>query len=390
MPAIDLVIDGRPAVSVREKQVCSMFDVPPDEASKLHWKGDVPLDSRPWSVGLIVGPSGSGKSTVARNLFGRELDAKLEWNAHRSLIDDFGQEYSVEQISAALGSVGLNTIPAWLRPYEVLSNGEKFRADIARRLLELGDLCVVDEFTSVVDRQVAKIGSHAVQKHVRKQSGKRFVAVSCHYDIADWLQPDWVLEPATMTFAWRSVQPRPRLNVEIKRVPYCTWRLFAPYHYLTSDLNQSARCFAAHVDGRPVAFAGMIHFPHPTVGDIERCSRLVTLPDWQGLGLAFALIDTIARAYKAVGKRTRTYPAHPALIRSFDRASTWSMVKEAGTFQAASGKRARLKGEQRPCATFEWRGDALPRGDASRLLGSSESELSAMIKHQGKAARAQR
>ena len=89
-------------------------------------------------------------------------------------------------------AVGFNTIPAWLRPYGVLSNGEKFRVDLARRLLEGGDLIAVDEFTSVVDRQVAKIGSHAVQKWARGK-GRQFVAATCHYDLEDWLQPDWVL-----------------------------------------------------------------------------------------------------------------------------------------------------------------------------------------------------
>jgi ABC-type ATPase with predicted acetyltransferase domain len=76
---------------------------------------------------------------------------------------------------------------------------------LARALLEGGDQIVIDEFTGVVDRQVAKIGSDAVQKFIRKR-GKKFVAVTCHYDVIEWLRPEWMLEPATMTFQWRSVQ----------------------------------------------------------------------------------------------------------------------------------------------------------------------------------------
>jgi ABC-type ATPase with predicted acetyltransferase domain len=47
---------------------------------------------------------------------------------------------------------------------------------------------VVDEFTSVVDRQVAQIGSHAVPKLVRREERKPMVA-TCHYDVLDSLQP---------------------------------------------------------------------------------------------------------------------------------------------------------------------------------------------------------
>jgi hypothetical protein len=116
------------------------------------------------------------------------------------VIDDFAGTLSMEQVSSACQAVGFNTIPAWLRPFYVLSNGERFRVELARRLLELSDPIVVDEFTSVVDRQVAQIGAHAVQKYVRRNK-RKFVAVSCHYDIVDWLQPDWIFEPATMHFA---------------------------------------------------------------------------------------------------------------------------------------------------------------------------------------------
>ena len=238
----------------------------------------------------------------------------------------------MKDISTACQAVGFNTIPAWLRPYDVLSTGEKFRVDLARRLAESepGNVILVDEFTSVVDRQVAKIGANAVQKWVRRQGDRQFVAVSCHADIIDWLQPDWIIEPAERRFTWRSVQPRPHVEIEIAPVGYGAWQLFAPFHYLTADLNRTARCFAAFVDGEPVAFAGCLRRPHPKVRDIMGVSRLVTLPDWQGLGLAFVLVNALGGAYKAVGERLHTYPAHPALIHGFDRSPVWSLKQRPG------------------------------------------------------------
>jgi ABC-type ATPase with predicted acetyltransferase domain len=82
-----------------------------------------------------------------------------------------------------------------LRPFRVLSNGEQFRVTIARALAEQPELLVFDEFTSVVDRNVAKVASAAIAKAVRRRKQK-FIAVSCHHDIIEWLQPDWIYEPA--------------------------------------------------------------------------------------------------------------------------------------------------------------------------------------------------
>jgi ABC-type ATPase involved in cell division/GNAT superfamily N-acetyltransferase len=364
MQAIDIVVSSTIEPSARARQVSSMFDVPFQTTQTSSWKGSVPIDSRPWNVGLIVGPSGCGKSSILRNMFGQE--PIFPWS-DRALVDDFDKAASVEQISAALSSVGLNTIPAWLRPFGVLSNGERFRADLARRLLETDGVIVCDEFTSVVDRQVAKVGSYAVSKTVRKNA-RQFVAASCHYDIVEWLQPDWILEPSTMTFQWREVQKRPAIEVEIRRVGYDIWPLFAPFHYLTAELLRAARCFALFVDGRPAAFAGLLYKPisnrSKNITDIWGVSRLVTLPDWQGLGLAFVLADAIGSALKDTRRRLRTYPAHPSLIRAFDRSPLWSME----TAPTKVNPRSSLGFGGRPCAVFEYRGKSFGDVDRSRAF----------------------
>lgn len=364
---IDFSISTEISTTIRARQVQASFDVPERTEEQLSWQMDFPIEERPWLVGLIVGPSGSGKSTVMRHVFGGEKP--LEWKA-KSVIDDFSSTAAVADITEACGAVGFNTIPAWLRPFHVLSNGEKFRVELARRLLEEAAPVVIDEFTSLVDRQVAKVASHSAQKYARRLK-KQLVAVTCHYDVEDWLQPDWVLDVAKREFRWRALQRRPTIDVEIRRVPYSTWHVFAPFHYLTADLNPVAKCFAACVDGRPVALAGVLPFPHPTAHDIVRLSRLVTLPDWQGLGLAMVLSERLGAAYKATARRFRTYPAHRALIRSFAK-GPWKMVKKAGTFSADQGDKSTIGRKNfggRPCATFEFNGDAWPDAlEASALI----------------------
>jgi len=359
---------------MRARQVSAMFDVPATDKCRLEWKLDFPIEQQPWNVGLVVGPSGSGKSSVMKHVWGEM--PKLSWTG-ASVVDDFAKSLSISDITNACSSVGFNTIPAWLRPFHVLSNGEQFRVDLARRMLELEGDIVVDEFTSVVDRQVAQVGSHAIQKYARK-AGKKFVAVTCHYDVIEWLQPDWVLDMATRSFTRRVLQRRPPIEVTIKRVPYETWHTFAPFHYLTGDLNKSARCFALCVNDRPVSFAGVLHFPHSVIKNQKNLSRLVTLPDWQGLGLAMILSEKIGAAYKALDCRFRTFPAHPALIRSFDVSPAWKMTKRGGTIAGVSsragGKSTLAKGAgmggDRPCATFEYCGPAMDNSTAESLIAS--------------------
>ena len=351
-----------------------MFDAPPSAVCKLEWSIDLPIEEQPWSVGLVVGPSGSGKSTVMRNVWGEP--AELAWSAP-SVIDDVAPGIGIDRIAETFGSVGFNTIPAWMRPHAVLSNGERFRADIARRLLELPDPIVVDEFTSVVDRQVAKVASHAIQKYVRK-NGRKFVAVGCHYDVIDWLQPDWVLDMATCSFTRRSLQRRPELACVAGRIPFAAWSVFAPFHYLTSDLHRGARTFGLWVEGRLAAFAGIMYRPHATAHGIYGVSRLVTLPDWQGLGLSPRLVALLGSAYAATGGRLRTYPAHPALIAAFQSAQareSWRMVKDAGlrTGRTSNSNSSSTLGSSmggRPCAVFEYCGPAMAEKDAQRLIAA--------------------
>lgn len=370
MPKISLHITSEIEQSVRVRQLGALFDVPLAERQTLDWDGDLPIENMNWNVGLILGPSGCGKTQLLRHLFSGH-DAPMEWT-QRAVVDDF-EVGTMQDISETCSSVGFNTIPAWMRPYGVLSNGEKFRVEMARRLLR-DDPIIVDEFTSVVDRQVAQIGAHAVQKKVRKL-GKKFVAASCHYDILDWLQPDWVLEPATMSFVARgSLQRRPSIEIEISRVRYEAWHTFAPFHYLTADLNKAARCFCLFANGQPAAFGGVLYRPHAKVRDIRGLSRLVTLPDFQGLGLAMILAEKLGAAYKAIGCRFHTYPAHPSLIRSFAHQPCWKLQKKGGTYSPViTGPNSSIKGQGgRPCAVFEYCGAPMESISEARSVLSAE------------------
>lgn len=330
----EFTLESEVGQSPRVMQTASMMDVPTSEKTSQSWCVDVPIEDQDWSVGLVVGPSGSGKSSLASYLWPDELVREYSWSRDAAILDDFPENMSIRDITKLLVSVGLGSVPGWLRPFSTLSTGEAFRATIARALAETEDCVAVDEFTSVVDRHVAQIASHTIQKTVRN-TGRQFIAVTCHYDVVDWLQPDWVLDMAGGTFSWRSVQPHPPIELRIHQVDHSAWRVFAPHHYLTGELHKAAWCFGAfNEDGECVGFTSYIHFPHAKAKNIKRLHRTVVLPDWQGVGISGRMTEWLGQYLYDQGWRCHRSIAHPAVIAHCAKSPRW---REIGGKQSSVG-----------------------------------------------------
>ena len=167
----------------------------------------MPLEDFNWQIGIIVGRSGSGKTSIAKQLFADAYIRGFDYGS-KCVLDDFPEELETSEITRMLCSVGFASPPDWLKSYDCLSQGEKMRVDIARALCLDKPLIVFDEFTSVVDREIAKVSAFAISKAVRRSS-KKFIAVTCHYDVVDWLDPDWVFCSDTMEFSRKKEVGRP-------------------------------------------------------------------------------------------------------------------------------------------------------------------------------------
>ena len=327
MPVAHIVNEVAIERTPRVLQLEGLFEIAPTQRSAETWDVQLPIEEEDWNVGLIVGPSGSGKSTLARHLF-PELRGEYAWPADKAIVDGFPAKMGIKEVTALLSSVGFSSPPSWLRPFRVLSNGEQFRATMARGLAENPELLVIDEFTSVVDRQVAKIAASAIAKAVRRRK-QRFIGVSCHYDIIDWLAPDWVLEMPAGTFTRRSLRRRPDIALTIRRVHANAWDLFKRYHYLSSNLHRAAKCFVAFQAQCPCAFASVIHFTHPQKSS-WREHRTVCLPDFQGAGIGNALSEFVAALFRATGKPYTSVTGNPSMIWHRARSPLWKMTRKPG------------------------------------------------------------
>lgn len=177
--------------SYRAARVKSMFNA----ESGCNWEKKINIElPKEWGLGLVVGKSGSGKTSLGEAFFGgnKMYDPYAGWDNSKPIVDCISPAGKFNEVTGALAGVGLGDVPSWLRPFKALSNGQQFRAGLARIICEAPNEVVIDEFTSVVDRQIAKVGALAFGKAWRRKKGKKAVLLSCHYDIIEWLQPDWV------------------------------------------------------------------------------------------------------------------------------------------------------------------------------------------------------
>ena len=139
----------------RTEQICGIYDLVPEKKLKKEFDFDIDLNFD-WQVGLIVGTSGSGKTSLAKQLFKNNYVRSFKWDNNSAFINEFPKDISIKEISKCLANVGFASPPLWLLPYSALSTGQQFRVDIVRALLQNTDMVCFDEFTSVVDRDVAK------------------------------------------------------------------------------------------------------------------------------------------------------------------------------------------------------------------------------------------
>ena len=102
---------------------------------------------------------------------------------------------------------------------------------------------------------------------------------------------------------------RPNIELTVRRVDPNVWKsmCFDKSHYLTSDLNKSCKCLLFEWEGVPVAFVGILNAPKKGLPFACSISRIVILPDYQGLGLSTKIFNFCGGIVRALSDDEHDY-----------------------------------------------------------------------------------
>jgi len=314
-----------PEPTERVVSVAEGFGLGLDQWEKFVVYDNVELKIGPTDITLITGDSGSGKSVLLKAL---EKDIKQDLGLSyinindilpmigKPLIETVGE--TLEEGLELLSRVGLNDAFLFLRSYEQLSDGQKYRYKIAKMMESKAQFWIMDEAMATLDRDTAKIVAYNLQKLARQQ-GKAVLAATTHTDLLGDLNP--------------SVHIHKRFGKEICVVYYtnqlakeCSlvkemhvekgstedWRKLAGFHYRSHKIVAPRKIFClkrkeelcgviVYCYPPPTAFGRRLVLPKLSMKELNKelsiISRVVVHPKYRTIGLGVKLLrETLAKA----------------------------------------------------------------------------------------------
>lgn len=331
------------------QMAANSLDIDIKEKSKHEFEVNADLETD-YNVGLIVGASGSGKTTLAKEVFGEESFQEF-LDLSKPVIEQFPKDMNYDERSKLLSSVGLTSVPCWIRPAYTLSNGQRSRAEAALSIALSSEFAVIDEWTSVVDRTVAKVMSHSIQKAARKYN-KKVVLIACHYDVADWLQPDWVIDCNTGEYhehrGLLRQERQEKLQFQVRNVTRKSWKYFSKYHYLSKRLPGGKVYFYGLFDGdNQIGFMCLANYIPTRKGNLPvyHSNRVVIHPDYAGLGLGILFINKVCSHFRSLtGFEVRaTFSSIPLYKSRIKDKDNWKLIQTKRVIGKSNSQKLKIK-----------------------------------------------
>ena len=304
----------------RTKEVSEAFGLGIDQTRQFTLYDNITIHIRPTDIVLITGDSGSGKSALLKalkaDLGDQAQDAKdLAIDPNVPIIETVGA--NTTQAIEALSQVGLNDAFLFLRPYTQLSDGQKHRYQTAQLAQSQKPFWILDEFTSTLDRDTAKILAFNLQKQARKQ-GKAVIAATTHKDLVRDFAPNVHIHKRYGKEVTVQYHPNAKATqcsltrqMTIQQGTKSDYKALSQFHYRTSQLPAPRKIFTLKRKGE---LCGVIVYSYPSPvtfgrskvwrGNIQQLqsevsviSRVVIHPKYRSIGLGAELIsETLCQA----------------------------------------------------------------------------------------------
>jgi len=314
-----------PKPTSRVVSVAEGFGLGMDQWEKFIVYDNVELKIGRTDITYITGDSGSGKSVLLKAL---EKDIKgdmgvscinitdIQPEPGKPLIETVGK--TLEEGLELLSKVGLNDAFLFLRSYEQLSDGQKYRYKIAKMMESQAQFWVMDEAMATLDRDTAKIVAFNLQKLARQQ-GKAVLAATTHADLFEDLNPSVHIHKRfgkEITVNYYPNTPARECSLiremRIEQGTVQAWRMLASFHYRSHKIAGPRKIFClkrgdelcgviVYCYPPPTCFGRRLVLPKMTMKELNEklsiISRVVVHPKYRTIGLGAKLVkETLAKA----------------------------------------------------------------------------------------------
>jgi len=314
-----------PRPTSRVVAVAEGFGLGLDQWEKFIIYDNVELNIDPTDIVYITGDSGSGKSVLLKAL---EKDIKGDMGLStiniadikpplgKPLIETVGK--TLEEGLELLSKVGLNDAFLFLRTYEQLSDGQKYRYKIAKMMESKAQFWIMDEFAATLDRDTAKIVAFNLQKLARQQ-GKAVLAATTHTDLSEDLNPSVHIHKRfgkEICVVYYTNQPAVECSLlremRVEEGSMADWRELAGFHYRSHKIAGPRRIFClkrgdelcgviVYCYPPPTCFGRKLVLPKMSMKELNEklsiISRVVVHPKYRTIGLGVKLVrETLAKA----------------------------------------------------------------------------------------------
>ena len=94
---------------------------------------------------------------------------------------------------------------------------------------------------------------------------------------------------------------------------------------MNTEIASACKCFGLYDENKIVGFMGVLHQPHGQNTKIKRVSRLVILPDYQGIGLGYKFLTLVAKRFNQQGYDFSIVTSAKNLIFKLYQSKYWQM-----------------------------------------------------------------